>query len=110
MDHDETPPMRRTLRFGEALVLVGVLLVALVVVDHRQETRFRLLEDQVDMVDTSAGFASCPRTPSCAGFSRVVAASQGEGARVDELALAGESGDCARHASHGANGLPLDTP
>ena len=41
MDHDETPPMGRTLRFGEAL---------------------------------------------------------------------GESGDCARHASHGANGLPLDTP
>ncbi len=110
MDHDETPPMRRTLRFGEALVLVGVLLVALVVVDHRQETRFRLLEDQVDMVDTSAGFGVVPADPQLCWLLGVVAASQGEGARVDELALAGESGDCARHASHGANGLPLDTP
>ena len=110
MDHDETPPMRRTLRFGEALVMIGVLLVALVVVDQRQESRFDLLEGQVGRVDVSSGGGVGSADPQLCWLLGVVAASQGDGARVDELALAGESGDCARHAAHGASGLPFDTP
>ncbi len=105
MDERGIPPMSRTLRVGEALVLLLAVLVALVVGDHRAAGRDEQLSFSIPPTSFDTGATSAD--PELCWLLGVVADAQGRGAEVASQALAGGGGSCAAAAAQGANGQPL---
>lgn len=108
MQEQEPSPGGRSLRVGEALVLLLVVVVGLVVVDQRQQGRYENLSSEVSSVSVgSFDGGSGSADPELCWLLGVVADGQGRGSEVASQALAGGGGTCAAAAAQGANGQPL---
>lgn len=111
MDEHEVAPLSRTLRVGEAMVLLVAVVVGLVVVDQRQQGRYEMLSSEVSSVSVgSFDGGSGSADPQLCWLLGVVADAEGRGAEVASQALSGAGDPCAAAAAQGANGQPLTLP
>lgn len=112
-----TPPafdiaesLRAPISRGFALTLAVLLLLALVWMDHRQQTRL----EQVEQFTSSAVSMSTQYTPPASAdpatcwLLGTLANAQGQGALVAQWASNGTEDDCKTSAARGARGQALD--